>query len=400
MDTALLVIILVVAILVLAVVCYATFGRTSSMDQSINNIINMNNSLNQQLAKNISDNTFSQKHQLDDLKNVLTELRQSLDIHLNRLYQETNKQLTQMREVVDEKLNTTLEKRLNESFVVMNQRLENLQSGLGEMKSLAGNVVDLKKVMTNVKQRGVWGEVQLENLLGQIFTPEQYLQNVSTNPTSGERVDFAVVMPGRNETQVLLPIDAKFPIEDYIRIVEASEEGDKQKLEESAKQLETNIRNEAKKIYEKYINPPGTTDFALMFLPLEGLYSEVLRRGGLFNEIQTKYRVVICGPTTLAVTLNSLQMGFRTMAIEKRSSEVWEVLGIFKKEFSKYTDLLVKTQKQVSAVSNTLEDATRKTKTIQSKLRTVQTLTEPKSSIAAELLLELGEDTEDEQASS
>jgi len=311
--------------------------------------------------------------------------------NIGELTRRTDKQLDNMREVVEEKLNSTLEKRLNQSFLVMNQRLENLQSGLGEMKSLASGVVDLKKVLGNIKTRGTWGEVQLEALLSQMLAPEQYLKDVATRGGGSERVEFCIVMPGKTGESVWLPIDAKFPIEDYMRIVEASEDGNAQLLEESCKRLEQNILNEAKKINEKYINPPQTTDFAIMYLPIEGLYAEVLRRGNVASVIQNKYRVTICGPTTLGAYINSLQMGFRTLAIEKRSSEVWQVLSVFKMEFAKYCELLERTQKQIGAVSNTLESATQKTRTIQRKLRGVEVLQDAKTSLVDDLVLELSE---------
>ncbi|MEG1499767.1 MAG: DNA recombination protein RmuC, partial [Clostridia bacterium] len=248
--------------------------------------------------------------------------------------------------------------------------------GLGEMQTLASGVGDLKKVLTNVKTRGVWGEISLGNLLEQIMTHEQFEKNVAIKKDSLERVDFAIKLPGKDEEEILLPIDAKFPMEDYQRLCEASENGNSADVELAIKSLEKRIKEEAKSIKEKYISLPKTTDFAMMYLATEGLYAEVARRAGLMEFLQENYKVVICGPTTLSAMLNSLQLGFKTLSIEKRSSEIWTLLGIFKNEFEKFTMLLSKTQKKLIEATNTIDMASKKTKTIARKLKNVSSLVE------------------------
>ena len=280
-----------------------------------------------------------------------------------------------MRLTVDEKLQSTLEKRLSESFKIVSNNLESVQKGLGEMQSLAKGVGDLKNVFTNVKARGYWGEIQLAIILEQFLTPEQYLTNVKTKAKSNDFVEFAIKLPGKNNIDtVLLPVDSKFPIEDYSRLVAAEEAGDLSLIEESRKKLEMQIKKCAKDINEKYLDPPYTTDFGIMFLPTESLYCEVIRNTDLCETLTQKFRVVISGPSTFVALLNSLQMGFRTLAIEKRSSEVWELLGVVKTEFTKFGDLLEKTNKKLVEISNTMSDATRKTRTIEKKLKNVEAL--------------------------
>ena len=307
----------------------------------------------------------------------LGELRTVVETKLTQIQTDNAAKLEAMRKTVDEKLQGTLEKRLGESFQQVSERLEQVHKGLGEMQNLATGVGDLKKVLTNVKTRGTWGEMQLGNLLEQILTPEQYAQNVATKQGSAERVEFAIKLPGRDthdgET-VWLPIDAKFPKEDYERLVEASERADADAVEQAAKQLELRIKAEAGDIRDKYIDPPNTTDFGILFLPTEGLYAEVLRRSGLMESLQREFRVVITGPTTLAALLNSLQMGFRTLAIEKRSSEVWAVLGAIKTEFGKFGGIIEKVQKKLQEASNVIDTAATRTRTIERKLRTVEGL--------------------------
>ena len=317
----------------------------------------------------ISSLTKSNEDKLEKMRNTVEE-------RLKLLQDENSQKLEQMRETVDEKLHSTLEKRLGESFKMVSERLELVHKGLGEMQTLASGVGDLKKVLTNVKTRGTWGEIQLGNLLEQILTLEQYAQNVVTKKGSNERVEFAIKLPGRdkNDSVVWLPIDAKFPLEDYQKLVEAQEQANLGLIEEFGKLLETRIKSEAKDIREKYIDPPHTTDFGILFLPVEGLYAEVLRRPGLCDLLQREYRVTITGPTTLAALLNSLQMGFRTLAIEKRSSEVWVVLGAIKTEFAKFGELLDKTHKKLEEASNIIDDATKKSRTIEKKLNKVQEL--------------------------
>ena len=320
----------------------------------------------------------------------LNEMRRTLDENMVRLQGENEKKLEQIRVTVDEKLNSTLDKRLGESFRTVSERLEQVYKGLGEMQNLAAGVGDLKKVLTNVKTRGVWGEVQLASLLEQYLAPGQYDVNVAVKPGSAERVEFAIRLPGRGDGDqvVYLPIDSKFPMEDYRRLMDASEAGDKDGTDAATAALVAAIKNEARRIHSKYIDPPHTTDFAIMFLPVEGLYAEVLRQNGIVEWLQNEYRIVVTGPTTLLALLNSLQMGFRTIAIEKRSSEVWELLGAVKTEFGKFAVLLDKTQKRLRMASDSIEDAARKTRTIQRKLSGVQALSEPDS----KRLIDLGDD--------
>ncbi|AET67606.1 hypothetical protein Desor_1995 [Desulfosporosinus orientis DSM 765] len=318
--------------------------------------------------------------QLGDLAKTnnlkLEQMRNTIEERLLLLQKDNSHKLDLMRATVDEKLSATLEQRLGESFKLVSERLDAVHKGLGEMQTLASGVGDLKKVLTNVKTRGVWGEIQLGNLLEQILTPEQYACNVATKAGSNDRVEFAIKLPardGQNNT-IWLPIDAKFPMEDYERLVEAQDQLDHLGIEEFGKSLETRIKHEGKTIHDKYIDPPNTTDFGILFLPVEGLYAEVLRRPGLCELLQREYKVIITGPTTLAALLNSLQMGFKTLAIEKRSSEVWDLLGAVKTEFGKFVDILEKTQKKLQEASNTIDTATRKSRTIARKLKDVQTL--------------------------
>ncbi len=328
-----------------------------------------------------------QKNQLDAFAqqlSVLTRLneqkldkiRETVEDRLKLIQSDNSQKLEQIRIVVDEKLHATLEKRLGESFKLVSERLEQVHKGLGEMQNLASGVGDLKKVLVNVKTRGIWGEVQLENLLEQTLAPDQYAKNVVTKKNSSERVEFAIRFPAKDgtDTAIWMPIDAKFPLEDYQRLLEAQEKGDKKTADEMSRGLETRIKSEARNIKEKYLNPPKTTDFGILFLPIEGLYAEILRRPGLSEQLQREFRVVIAGPTTITALLNSLQMGFRTLAVEKRSSEVWSLLGVVKNEFGKFGDLLDKTQKKLREASNSIEDAARKTRTIERKLKNVEEL--------------------------
>jgi DNA recombination protein RmuC len=308
----------------------------------------------------------------------LEAIRLTVEQRLDILRSENAQKLEQMRATVDEKLQTTLDQRLGASFKQVSDRLEQVHKGLGEMQSLAVGVGDLKKVLTNVKSRGGWGEVQLGTLLGEILTPAQYAQNVATRPGSRERVEFAVKFPGRGEdgTPCWLPIDAKFPLEDYQRLQEAIERADVAAVEATRKALETFFKSEAKSIRDKYVEPPYTTDFAILFVPTEGLYAEAVSRAGLADNLQRDYRVMLCGPMNLAAMLNSLQLGFRTLAIEKRSTEVWRVLGAVKTEFGKFGEILAKTKERLDQVGRTLDDAGRKSTTIARKLRDVEALPE------------------------
>lgn len=304
----------------------------------------------------------------------LDSIRTTLQRSIERLNQENSMQLEKMRGVVDEKLQNTLENRLTASFALVNERLEQVYNGLGEMQSLASGVGDLKRVLQNVRTRGLWGEAQVSQILEQVLYSGQYETNVAVKPGSNERVEFALVLPGKDE-KVYLPIDSKFPQEDYLRLVEFSNKGDTEGCNAAMKQLSISIKKEAKDIAEKYIAPPYTTDFAIMFLPVEGLYAEVLRNSSLFEELQ-KMRIVVCGPTTLVAILNSLNVGFKTLAIEKRSSEVWMLLGTIKNEFGKFEAILEKTQKKLQEANNVILDAARKTRTINRKLRDVEAVTE------------------------
>jgi DNA recombination protein RmuC len=313
----------------------------------------------------------------------LGEVRATLEARLKDIEANNATKLEEMRRTVDEKLHATLEQRLGESFKLVSERLEQVHRGLGEMQTLAAGVGDLKKVLTNVKTRGIWGEVQLESLLEQLLTPDQYAKNVATIPGRNERVEFAIRLPGRHDapgapgdpaTPVWLPIDAKFPREDYERLIDAQERADPVAVEDASRALEGRLRAEAKSIAQKYVAPPHTTDFALLFLPTEGLYAEVLRRPGLSDALQREYRVSVAGPTTLTAILNSLQMGFRTLAIEKRSSEVWQVLGAVKTEFGKFGDVLAKTKTQLETVARSIELAQTRTRQMGKRLRDVEAL--------------------------
>jgi DNA recombination protein RmuC len=323
---------------------------------------------------NSNDQRFSRLVQLNEQK--LDKLRETIEGKLRDIQTDNSKKLEDMRATVDEKLHATLEKRLGESFQLVSERLEQVHKGLGEMQQLASGVGDLKKVLSNVKTRGIWGEMQLASLLEQVLTPEQYATNVVTKRGSQDRVEFAVRLPGKdsNDTPVWLPIDAKFPQEDYQRLVEAQDMANAELTAAAAASLETRIRQEAKTIREKYVDPPNTTDFAIMFLPIEGLYAEVLRRPGLCDSLQRQYRISITGPTTLAALLNSLQMGFRTLAIEKRSSEVWGLLGAVKTEFGKFGDVLIKTKEKLDQASKQIDAAAVRTRSIERKLKDVEQL--------------------------
>ncbi|MFN8760849.1 MAG: DNA recombination protein RmuC [Burkholderiales bacterium] len=304
----------------------------------------------------------------------LGEIRSTLEQKIKDLQTDNSAKLEQMRHTVDERLHATLEQRLGESFKLVSDRLEAVQRGLGEMQSLAQGVGDLKRVLTNVKTRGTWGEVQLDQLLEQILTQDQYAKNVATKPGSRDHVEFALRLPGQNGQGVWLPIDAKFPVEDYERLLSAHERADLAGVEEAAKALETRLKTEGRVIRDKYLSPPHTTEFALLYLPTEGLYAEALRRPGLTDFLQREYRVTVAGPTTLTALLNALQMGFKTLAIEKRSSEVWALLGSVKTEFGKFGDLLAKSKAQLQTVLNTMDSAESKTRTIERKLRDVEQL--------------------------
>ena len=304
-------------------------------------------------------------------------LRSAVDGRLKEIQQDNATRLEQMRQTVDEKLQSTLEARLGESFRQVSDRLEQVHKGLGEMQVLATGVGDLKRVLSNVKTRGTWGEVQLAGLLEQILAPEQYAENVATNAATSERVEFAIRLPGRGanaDGSMWLPIDAKFPVEDYQALLDATDRADVEGIEQASRGLESRVKASARDISGKYINPPFTTDFAIMFLPIEGLYAEVLRRPGLADTLQRDHRVVVAGPTTLWAILNSLQMGFRTLAIERRSSEVWALLGAVKTEFGKFGTVLDKIQKNLQHATTKIDEARKGTRAIERKLTDVQEL--------------------------
>lgn len=338
--------------------------------------------LNKNIGSRIAENANIQQTSLANLTNLnetkLDNIRKAVEDNLSKIQRDNNEKLEKMRITVDEKLQGTLEKRLGESFKLVNDRLESVYKGLGEMQTLAQGVGDLKKVFTNVKSRGYWGEVQLSTILEQFLTNEQYDKNVKTKPNSNDLVEFAIKLPGKNDNEfVWLPVDSKFPIEDYSRLVDAQDAGDVVLVNECRKKLENSVKSFAKDIYDKYIEPPFTTDFGIMFLPTESLYCEVLKNTGLCELIAQKYRITVSGPTTFVALLNSLQMGFKTLAIEKRTSEVWQLLGMVRSEFTKFGDLLDKTNKKLLEISSTMELASRKSRTIERKLKKVEALPVP-----------------------
>lgn len=339
---------------------------------------------NQGLAKLIETLQVQQKEGRDQLAAELEKVRVTVGQNLETLRKDNEEKLEKMRATVEEKLQGTLEQRLGESFKQVSDRLEAVHKGLGEMQTLANGVGDLKRVLTNVKTRGGWGEMQLGAILEEMLAPEQYVSNTQIDPTSGQRVEFAVRMPGQGDGEsILLPIDAKFPHEDYDRLLTAHELGDLSQIDLAAKQLERAVRLQAKTISDSYIKPPHSTDFAIMYLPTEGLYAEIARRPGLIREIQSSHRVMVAGPSNLAAFLNSLQMGFRTLAIQKRSSEVWKVLAAAKSEFQKYGDVWDKLGKQLDTARKTVDEAGKRTRVLERNLRGVEVLDAP---VAAALL--------------
>ncbi|MDP9729119.1 DNA recombination protein RmuC [Alicyclobacillus tolerans] len=350
-----------------------------------------------QQQKNLFDAFSNQLSQLTTMnEQKLERVRDIVEKQLHKIQEDNALQLEKMRQTVDEKLNATLEQRLTESFKLVSERLEAVHKGLGEMQTLASNVGDLKRVLGNVKTRGTFGEIQLEMLLEQILSPEQYEKNVSVRKGSADRVEFAIKLPGRDrqDEAVWLPIDCKFPLEDYQRMLDAEDRGDLEFMQETAKSLLSRIRQEAKSISDKYLDPPHTTDFAILYLPIEGLFAEVLRQPGMLEKLQQEFRVIVSGPTTITALLNSLQMGFRTLAIQKRSSEVWELLGAIKTQFGTFGDLLQKTQKKLQEASNVIERASRSSRGIERKLRQVEALPNSQASL---LLPELGTEEEWEE---
>src|SRR6266581_810521 len=331
--------------------------------------------LRDEFSRNREEAGAAAKNQREELSKSLENVRSAVDLRLKQLQEDNANQIDKMRATVDEKLQGTLEKRLGESFKLVSDRLEQVHQGLGAMQQLASDVGGLQKVLTNVKMRGGWGEVQLGALLEQLLTPEQFARNVKTREESADHVEFAIKLPGdEHGAPVWLPIDAKFPTEDYYRLIAAQEKGDMTAIDEAIKSLETQLKKCAKDICQKYINPPRTTDFALMFLPTEGLYAEAIRRVGLVEQVQRDCRVVFAGPTTLAALLNSLQMGFRTLAIQKRSSEVWNLLAAVKTEFGKFGEALSAVKDKLDQAARQVDNVAVRSRAITKKLRDVEEL--------------------------
>ena len=350
--------------------------------------------LGETLSKTVTDLSNAQKNQFESYYLRLKEIRETVERKLSNIQEDNNKKLEEMRKTVDEKLQESVEKRFNESFKLINERLEAVHKGLGEMQNLATGVGDLKKVLTNVKTRGTFGEVQLGAILEQFLSPEQYIKNDHPDEDNDRRVvEYSIKLPGKETNEpVLLPIDSKFPVEDYQRLIDAYD-NQPELVENISNQFGKSLEKCAKDIYEKYIKPPRTTDFALLFVPTEGLYAEILRRPGFFENLQHKYRVTVVGPTNLVAFLSSLQMGFRTLAIQKRSSEVWEILGAVKREFGNFGDILEKTQKKLQETANVISKAGIRSRAIERKLKTVDALPEEK---AIQVLGEASEIEQDE----
>ena len=345
------------------------------------------NFLHNSISKQIENNHLNQQKQLDSMQKQLVQIaelneskienmRRSMEEKVNQMQENSQKKLDEIRVTVEEKLQSTLEKRLGESFKLVSNQLEMVHKGLGEMQNLATGVGDLKKVLTNVKTKGIWGEVQLGSILKQVLSEEQYTENAKIDPLSNQRVEYALKLPNKDDenTDTLLPIDAKLPMVEYHKLVEFYEEGDKLNIEKQIKILEITIKKEAKSINEKYIKPPHSTDFAVMFLPVEGLYAEVVRIPDLLEKLQREYRVIITSPTTLTALLNSIQMGFKTLAIEKRSSEVWKLLDTVKHEFSNFIGILSKTKVKLDQASKAIGEAEYKGNVIKNKLQNVEKL--------------------------
>lgn len=385
------------AVATLAVLLWVALRRLSEeVARTRNETHAVGTALRQEVAAVVTAHGTTQRQDLDAIRTRVERLteanearldavRRTVDERLREIQAITAHELQEMRVTVDEKLQGTLTQRLGESFALVTERLEQVHKGLGEMQTLANGVGDLKKVFSNVKARGGWGEVQLESLLEQMLSSEQYERNVVTKEMSRESVEFAVKFPGRGDVPLLLPLDAKFPIEDYQDLLEAHDRGDAEAIEAAGRRLDSAVRNAAKTIREKYINPPVTTDFAIMFLPTEGLYAEVLRRPGLAEQIQRESGILIAGPTTLTAILSSLQMGFRTLAIEKRSSEVWRLLEAVKTEFTKFGGVIEKVNRNLETARNQMDALATRTRVVSRKLRDVGELPEAD----AKLLLKL-----------
>ena len=344
-----------------------------SMDKKMLDLTKSQNTNFESFSKRLSE-------LIDKNKSEISLVREIVEKRLELLQKDNNEKIESMRATVDEKLHKTLEKRFDESFKLVGKQLAAVQHGVGEMQNLAEGVGDLKKIMTNVKSRGTWGEAQLGNLIEEIFSPDQYEKNFATKKESGERVEYAIKLPGKSDEigdNVWLPIDAKFPLEDYQKLVSAQEKGGvtlKDTIETIGKSFEEGVKREAKKINEKYLNPPITTDFGVLFVPTESLFAEILRRPGLFEAVRQKYKITIAGPTTMQALLNSFQVGFKTLAIQKKSSEVWKVLETIKYDYGKFGEILEKTHKKIMSAGSEIESAIRKTKNIDKKLSKVESL--------------------------
>ena len=360
---------------ILVAIIFLTRRGGSVEPQLVKHLETIDRGLRDEFSRNREEAGAAAKTQREELTSSLESVRAIVDLRLKQLQEDNSKQIDKMRATVDEKLQGALEKRLGESFKLVSDRLEQVHQGLGAMRQLASDVGGLQKILANVKTRGGWGEVQLGNLLEQILTADQFARNVKTRDETGENVDFAIKLPGdENGAPVWLPIDAKFPTEDYQRLIAAQDKGDVDAVEEAMKGLETQLRKNAKDICAKYINPPRTTDFALMFLPTEGLYAEAIRRVGLAEQVQRDCRVVFAGPTTLAALLNSLQMGFRTLSIQKRSSEVWNLLAGVKTEFGKFGEALAAVKEKLDQASRHVDNVAVRSRAITKKLRDVEEL--------------------------
>lgn len=368
-----------VTIIVLQIISIINSMQLKKNNKITREFTNLNQNMSNEFKNTREELYTTLGGKIVDLTNLnetkLENIRKSVEYKLEKIQEDNSDKLEKMRQTVDEKLQGTLEKRLGESFKLVNERLESVYKGLGEMQTLATGVGDLKKVLTNVKSRGYWGEIQLGNILEQFLTEDQYVKSAKTKPNASEFVEFAIKIPSKKDGEIiLLPVDSKFPVEDYKRLLDAEEAGDSAEVLACRKSLENSIKSFAKDIHDKYVEPPYTTDFGIMFLPTESLYCEVVKNTALCDVLQQKYRVTVTGPTTFIALLNSLQMGFRTLAIEKRSSEVWQLLANVKSEFAKFGILLDKTNKKLQEISNTMITATRKTRTIERKLRDVEAL--------------------------
>lgn len=369
------IILIIQSILIISLLVVVVFKKKDEVKVDLSGIERLEAQLKDEMMRSRLENNTGQKEIREELDKTLnanfSSITQVVEGRLNILQKDNSEKLDKMRETVDEKLHATLERRFGESFKMVSDRLDQVHKGLGEMQTVAAGVGDLKKILSNVKTRGTWGEVQLGNLVEEIFTPDQYEKNVKTKKGSSDNVEYAIKLPGNSENiaHIWLPIDAKFPLEDYQRLMEARESNED--LVIFSKNLETRIKAEAKDIKSKYIDAPYTTDFGLLFLPVESLYAEVLRIPGLFESVRREYNVIITGPTTVQAILNSLQMGFKTLSIQKRSSEVWEILGVVKKEFNNFGTILEKTHKKIVEAGNTIEQAMTRNSVLKKKLNKV-----------------------------